>query len=70
MTVDLNRLEQLEAPEKDLISRYVGMIQLQRGDFNGRVLTLRDEDVRALARLFQRDADGMRERMGELGIRF
>jgi transcriptional regulator with XRE-family HTH domain len=70
VTVDLNRLEQLEAPEKDLISRYVGMIQLQRGDFNGRVLTLRDEDVRALARLFQRDADGMRERMGELGIRF
>jgi transcriptional regulator with XRE-family HTH domain len=70
VTIDLNRLEQLEAPEKDLISRYVSMIQLQRGDFNGRVLTIRDEDVRALARLFERDAETMRERMGELGIRF
>jgi transcriptional regulator with XRE-family HTH domain len=70
ITIDLNRLEQLEAPEKDLISRYVSMIQLQRGDFNGRVLTIRDEDVRALARLFERDAESMRERMGELGIRF
>jgi transcriptional regulator with XRE-family HTH domain len=70
MTIDLNRLELLEAPEKELISRYVGMIQLQRGDFNGRVLTIRDEDVRALARLFERDADGMRRRMEDLGIRF
>jgi transcriptional regulator with XRE-family HTH domain len=70
VTIDLNRLEQLEAPEKDLISRYVSMIQLQRGDFNGRVLTIRDEDVRALARLFERDADTMRERMEEMGIRY
>jgi transcriptional regulator with XRE-family HTH domain len=70
VTIDLNRLELLEAPEKDLISRYVGMIQVQRGDFNGRVLTIRDEDVRSLARLFERDADAMRRRMEELGIRF
>src|ERR1700737_2815988 len=33
VTVDLTRLEQIEAPEKELISRYLGMIQLQRGDF-------------------------------------
>jgi transcriptional regulator with XRE-family HTH domain len=70
ITIDLNRLELLEAPEKELISRYVGMIQIQRGDFNGRVLTIRDEDVRALARLFERDADGMRRRMEDMGIRF
>src|ERR1700724_1572103 len=69
VTIDLARLEGLEAPEKDLISRYVGMIQLQRGDFNGRILTIRGEDVRALARLFERDADSMRNRMEELGIR-
>jgi transcriptional regulator with XRE-family HTH domain len=69
VTVDLIRLEQVDAPEKELISRYLGMIQLQRGDFNGRVLTIRDEDVRALARLFERDAASMRKRMEELGIR-
>jgi transcriptional regulator with XRE-family HTH domain len=70
VTIDLTRLELLEAPEKDLISRYASMIQLQRGDFNGRVLTIRDEDVRALARLFERDADAMRRRMEEMGIRY
>lgn len=69
VTIDLIRLEQVDAPEKELISRYLGMIQLQRGDFNGRVLTIRDEDVRALARLFERDAASMRKRMEELGIR-
>jgi transcriptional regulator with XRE-family HTH domain len=69
VTVDLAKLESLDAPEKDLIGRYVGMIQLQRGDFNGRMLTIRAEDVRALARLFEISADGMRERMAELGIR-
>jgi transcriptional regulator with XRE-family HTH domain len=68
VSIDLSRLRDLEFPEKDLISRYVGMIQLQRGDFNGRLLTIRDEDVRALARLFERNADAMRDRMDELGI--
>src|ERR1700680_3744577 len=66
-TVALAKLEALDAPEKELISRYVGMIQLQRGDFNGRMLTIREEDVRALARLFERDSDTMRHRMEELG---
>ena len=69
VVIDLIRLEAVVAPEKDLISRYLRMIQLQRGDFNGRVLTIRDEDVRALARLFERDAGNMRQRMDELGIR-
>jgi hypothetical protein len=69
VVIDLIRLEAVEAPEKDLISRYLRMIQLQRGDFNGRVLTIRDEDVRALALMFERDAGNMRLRMDELGIR-
>ena len=69
VTIDLVRLEAVDAPEKELIDRYLRMIQLQRGDFNGRVLTIRDEDVRALARLFERDAGNMRHRIDELGIR-
>ena len=66
--IDLHRLELLESPEKDLISRYVGVIQLQRGDIDGQVLTLREQDLWALGRVSQRDATAMRERMGELGI--
>ncbi|MHB1534714.1 MAG: helix-turn-helix domain-containing protein [Acidimicrobiales bacterium] len=68
VTVDLVRLEKLDAPERVVLSRYIGMIQLQRGDFNGRVITVRNEDVRALARVFERDTAGMRARLHELGI--
>jgi len=68
VTIDLARLEVLQAPERELLRRYVGMIQLQRGDFNGKMITIRNEDVRALARVFERDEAGMRHRLRELGI--
>lgn len=69
ITIDLSRLEQLDAPEREVIRRYIGMIQIQRGDFNGRLITIRAEDVRALARVFERDENAMRNRIDELGIR-
>ena len=52
ITIDLSRLEHLDAPEREVLRRYIGMIQIQRGDFNGRLITIRSEDVRALARVF------------------
>ncbi len=55
ITIDLSRLERLDAPEREVLRRYIGMIQIQRGDFNGRLITIRAEDVRALARVFERD---------------
>ena len=69
MTIDLTRLEATPAPEKDLLSRYLGMIQVQRQDFNGRVLTIRHEDLRAIACLFETNLDSMRHRLDELGLR-
>jgi transcriptional regulator with XRE-family HTH domain len=69
ITIDLSRLERLDAPEREVLRRYIGMIQIQRGDFNGRLITIRAEDVRALARVFERDEQAMRSRIEELGIR-
>ncbi len=50
--LDLTRLTG-QAPDADerlaVISRYATTIQLQRGDHNGRVLSLRHDDVRTLA---------------------
>ncbi|HET9691769.1 MAG TPA: transcriptional regulator [Acidimicrobiales bacterium] len=66
--LDLTRLEALVAPERDLLRRYIGMVQIQRGDFNGRVITIRAEDVKALARVFGRDEGAMRNRLEELGV--
>lgn len=68
VTIDLLRLTALEAPEKEVLRRYMGMIQVQRGDFNRRVLTIRHEDVNALGRVFELDEAGMRARFVELGL--
>jgi transcriptional regulator with XRE-family HTH domain len=68
ITIDLLRLAALEAPEQEVLQRYVSMIQIQRGDFNGRVITIRREDVLALGRVFERDETAMRKRLLELGL--
>lgn len=68
VTIDLLRLAALEAPEKEVLHRYVSMIQIQRGDFNGRVITIRREDVSALGRVFERNEASMRNRLHELGL--
>ena len=69
VTIDLTRLESVSAPERDLLRRYLGMIQVQRQDFNGRMLTIRGDDLRAIACLFDLSADGMRHRLDDLGLR-
>jgi hypothetical protein len=52
-----------------MLTRYLGMIQVQRQDFNGRVLTIRSEDLRAIACLFETTTDHMRRRLDEMGVR-
>lgn len=68
LKIDLVRLGGLDAPEKDILRRYISMIQIQRGDFNGRVITIRLEDLRALARVFELDVPRMRTRLHELQL--
>ncbi len=68
VAIDLTHLESLGAPERELLSRYIGMIQLQRQDFNGQVLTIRQEDLRAIACLFEATSEGMRRRLDQLGL--
>ena len=69
MIIDLVALEGIDAPEKDLLRRYLGMIQVQRQDFNGRVLTIRADDIRAIAGLFGTDADALLRRLDDLQLR-
>jgi transcriptional regulator with XRE-family HTH domain len=69
ITIDLPRLESLMEHDRDLLVRYLGLIQVQRGDFNGRVLTIRQEDLRALATLFDTTPESMRRRLDQLDLR-
>ncbi|MGH9115534.1 MAG: transcriptional regulator [Acidimicrobiales bacterium] len=68
VTIDLVRLAEVDAPERDVLSRYVATIQLERGDFNGRVITIRAEDVRSLGRVLERGEADMRDRLRDLGV--
>ncbi len=69
VSIDLTRLQSIAAQEREMLTRYLGMIQVQRQDFNGRVLTIRNEDLRAIACLFETSTDSMRRRLDELGLR-
>ena len=42
----------MSGPERDLLRRFLSMIQVHRQDFNGRMITIRAEDLRAIACLF------------------
>lgn len=68
LTVDLVRLGSVMGPERDLLRRYVGMIQVQRQDFNGRMITVRADDVRTIACLFELRAEDLGRRLDDLGL--
>ncbi len=66
VTVDLRRLGGLTGPERELLGRYLGMIQLQRHADSGYMITIRQEDLRAIACLLETTAEGARRRLEDL----
>jgi transcriptional regulator with XRE-family HTH domain len=68
-TIDLVKLHGLDEPEAAVLSRYAATIQLQRQDFNGRLLTIRRDDLRVLAAVLGRRPDELGVRLDELGLR-
>ncbi len=70
VTIDLTRLEALSGPEADMLNRYLTMIQVQRQDFNGRVLTVRREDLRAIACILGVGVDSAAPRLSDLGLAY
>ena len=67
--IDLRKLESLSGPEADMLNRYLTMIQVQRQDFNGRMLTIRRDDLRAIACILGVTVDGAGERLDNLGLK-
>ena len=69
VTIDLTRLESLSGPESGMLSRYLTMIQMQRQDFNGRMLTIRRDDLRAIACILDTSVETATSRLADLGLR-
>lgn len=67
--IDLMRLGEVEAPESAVLKRYVSMVQMQRGDFNGRVLTIRTDDLRALASVLEQSPEMLLTKLDTLGLK-
>ena len=68
ITIDLIRLEAMSTQEANLLNRYVSMIRAQRAGFTGTALTIRREDLNALAVLLESDPETVKERIGSLGF--
>ena len=65
IVLDLVALERVE--DAILVSRYAQTIVLERGDWNGRVLSVRRDDVRALARMHDATEDELVARLASWG---
>jgi transcriptional regulator with XRE-family HTH domain len=63
----LHRARELE-PAMLPIARFAASIQVQRGDFNGHVLTLRDEDLRSLSIVLGVTPEELLERLSSRGV--
>ncbi len=69
LTIDLTRLGEADEPEAQVLRRYAETIQLQRQDFNGRLLTIRRDDVRVLAAVLGCRPEEFGDRVDRLGLR-
>lgn len=67
--INLQRLGEVEGPEKTALARYCTIVQRQRGDFNGRVLTIRDDDLRAIASALDLSPEGLFDKIDSLGLK-
>ncbi len=68
VTVDLVRLNSARGPERDLLRHFLASVQVQRQDFNGKVITIREDDLRVMASMFGRNVEALVTRLEELGL--
>ena len=61
--IDLTRLPYAHGDHLETIERYVTTIQQRRGDYNGRLLTIRSTDMQTLAAVLAMEPDTLRDRL-------
>lgn len=68
IAIDLRELRRNVSADMAVLERYLTRIQLERQDFNGKVLTVRRDDLRTIGHLLDLDLDEFVERLGEMGL--
>ena len=70
LAVDLLKLTQLSGQPFEMLTRFLKMIQVQRQDFNGKVITVRGDDTRAIAAMLDVPVDHVGQRLDALDLLF
>jgi transcriptional regulator with XRE-family HTH domain len=68
LVIDLERLQQLPKDKAGPLARYAATIQSQRGDYNGKVLSIRQEDLRSLAVIYDKSPTELTEELIGWGV--
>ncbi len=68
LVIDLQQLSKLPADIAGPLARYAAAIQSQRGDYNGKVLTIRSEDLRSLAVIYDMSPEDLTGQLVDWGV--
>jgi transcriptional regulator with XRE-family HTH domain len=68
LVIDLEQLGAVPAERAGPLARYAATIQSQRGDYNGRVLSIRQEDLRSLAVIYDQSPSLLTEQLIGWGV--
>ena len=68
LVLDLEALQTVSPQESAPLLRYAATIQAQRGDYNGRVLSIRQEDLRTLAVIYDESPSQLTEQLIGWGV--
>jgi len=68
LTLDLTRLVSLPARETGPLARYASTIRHQRDDYNGKILTIREQDLQSLAVMYHLEPNNMMALLTTWGV--
>ena len=70
LRIDVAKLSTMSGQQFEMLERFLRMIQVQRQDFNGKVITVRAHDTRAIAVMLDVAVDQVGDRLADLGLLF
>lgn len=68
LVINLERLLDMPKDQAGPLQRYLATIQSQRGDYNGRVLSIRQEDLRSLSAIYDKSPGVLTEELIGWGV--
>ena len=68
IVIDLIKLSSLQHGPVEKLQRFFRTVELDRHDYNGRIMTVRSDDRRALAMILDVPVDDVRDELDRLGL--